>query len=220
MIIAVRRDSFVVVAADRFETSFDRSDEDTAPKLLLHSALPLTLAVVGLDDIADPRSGRPQSTRSFLERILGEITQPTELVFDRLCARIANRLHPAVRQTLRASGPDSEGRGVDLLIAFVRGTTAGMGVQRIGEGIETREVDRHQDAPPAVGEFLASGAYADPAALYGDKLSDAEFVANHLRRVVEAAGAHDATASAGGQRSIGGAVDVAIVNTRGARLAK
>lgn len=168
----------------------------------------------------DPRSGREQATRGFVERMIGEITQPTELALDRITQRIANRLQPAVRQVLRGRrGPDDP-PSVDILIGFVRGTTAGLGLQRVGERVESQELHRHLAAPQLLEGFFQTGQYADPATLYGEKLTDAEFVANSIRRAMMGAIAQEKVMSGGSNQEVGTAVDVVVITGKGAKLAR
>lgn len=207
--MGVCRDGFVVLAADRPRQDWGGHGPE---RLLLHSSLPLAVVVTGLDELRDPRSGRLADTYGVVRRVLAEIVQPTDLVLERIEARLANRLQPMVRETHRDPGVRVAGAvaRVDLLIGFNNGRVPGMGRLRVGQGVEVDGVRTFVDVPPELGEYLGRGAYAAPGAVLGERLSDPLFVAHHLRDVMV-----DGLHHLGLARD----VDVATITASGARSA-
>jgi hypothetical protein len=153
ILIAVQKEAFVVLAADRAEQNWSAAHTvDTQPKLILHPSLPLAIAWSGFPNFADRRSGRDLDTSNYLERLLAEITQPSELVLDRIQARISNRMHPLVRDRLRSVGAPGPDDRLDVVIGFLRGTTSGLGVMRLAQGWRVRRcrpTSRHQARWPS-----------------------------------------------------------------------
>jgi hypothetical protein len=79
-------------------------------------------------------------------------------------------------------------------------------------------VPTHFEAPGSLAEYFATGPYKDEATRFGTRLTDATFVANHLKRVVGDTIAKEAELSGGKNVEVGTAVEVATITARGARL--
>jgi hypothetical protein len=209
LVMGVCRETFVVLAADRTREDWGGPGPE---RLLLHPTLPLAVAVTGLGELRDPRSGRPVDTHEVVRRVLAEMVQPNELALERIEARLANRLQPMVRETRRDPGVRVAGAvsWVDLLIGFHNGRAPGMGRLRVGEGVEVCGLSTYVDVPPELRAYYRSGAYAAPGAVLGERLSDPLFVAHHLRDVMV-----DGLYHLGLARE----ADVATITAKGARLA-
>ena len=225
IVIAVRREPWIVVAADRYELSFAAGSvfhEDTQTKIILHPQQPFGFVTAGIYALPDSRSGRDLDTTTWLERSLAEFSQPAGFRLDNISARLANRFHPLVRAKIRDMPPNEpeEKKRFDVIIGYVRGTTAEMGRLRITDKVETTTLEKYHEAPPSLKEFYSSGQYASPAAIYGDRLTESTSLANYLRRVVQEGIAAEAQLNGGTNKEVGTAVDVAIIGPKNARLVR
>ncbi len=221
IVLASKRDSFIVVASERKALDIPAGIfEEDPQKIILHRSQPFAFVTTGIASLTDAMAGNQVDVTALLDRALGEFNNPAGFRLEDIAARIANRMHPMVRQKIRqvpANAPESE-RRVDIVIAYVRGTTAEMGRCRIADRVETGFLNTYVDAPGPILQFLQSDRFKTPTGLFAENLSDPVSVANHMRRVVLEAVAHDASLHGGKNELCGTTVEVAIIGPKLARF--
>jgi hypothetical protein len=219
IVMGVRNESAVVLAASRFDADSGAAPEETECRIALHPTLPLAVAISGLRQLRDPRSGRSIDTIEMTRRVVEDVGQANDLELGRLSTRLANRLHPLVREALRSTGSTSDPlAGVTLLIGYVHGLAAGMGLVRLGQRVDARPLETYIEHPDTLRSVYSSGPDRDPSALFGLSLRDSTVVAHHLRRVLADGIAYEAAVVDRSNSGCGTHVDVVVVNARGARL--
>lgn len=221
IIMGIQRPSFVVLGADQLEhghDAFGRPYEAFNRKIVLHPKLPLALATAGYANFSTQRK-----TIEHLEEVIGRISESVDLTLEHLRSELVDELHANVLLRLNdASGRpgfDSNLEKLDVFIALVNRHQASFGLLRLTHEVQfTSSTGGQIGAPSLIGPFLSQGRYADEGVLFGDNYQDSDSLACHVHRVLsEAIGV--AVLLESPVRTIGGNVDIVIVDAEGARIA-
>jgi len=217
IIMAVARERFAVVAADTLVVgvNFDKGEERTIGfrrKILAHSSVPLLVAMSGVG--ASRRGNLHQHLRDVVTHF-----DRGSLTVDKISRVIRARLHPFIHKARLEAPPEwTEQIRCTVFAAWVRDGKANI--------LKMHLTDRSQiwtpEADLLLGEHHRSvhecGPYSDLSKLYGMHITDPLPLAAHCRSVISYYIAADKELHGGENRRIGGEVDVAIVDVRGARL--
>lgn len=214
IIIATRRRSSVVIAADRQWHGFDTGGNPTTgitSKIAIHPRYPLAVATGGFYRL-------PVNAEL---RVVTELVQERINLIDRIAGvdarSVANvlgaELSPTVATALQLPGlPDEpEKNMVGLTIGTIhRGTAQLLRVRITGNGIGIEEGQGFIDAPPSLQATFEQEWLTDHA-VFAPKVEGPERIGRHFKAVIEEALAEDARLHGGRNFEIGGGADVVIV---------
>jgi hypothetical protein len=215
IVLALRRPTFAVIAADRRFTVDDGSHGEHT-KLVMHASLPFACATGGIAHFA----GLPttEHIQAILDGFLGVGGVPT---FNEVAMRFSQHFAPLLAPLLQSPPPGVDPAHLRVEVAMAR---VQAGVAEIADYVLTDHPSLSVGGqgfikPPAgLATFYTPPAWTT-AQLRGSPTATAPELALHARNVLEAGIAADATAHNGQNAECGGGVDVLVVDGTGASAA-
>jgi hypothetical protein len=172
----------------------------------------LAFAATGL--MIFPVEGRYEYVTAHLEELARTITSADQLIVTDIAAVVRARFQPAM---------DLERDKVQVFIALFKNGRADVGVQRVSDHRITDDPTRfvpgcrHYIMPGELWDFYGQGARLE--ALHQATLADSQEVGCLTRRLMQEGIDHERTLHASGaNKTIGGDLDVVLVNQAGASL--
>jgi hypothetical protein len=208
ILLSVRREDFVVMAADRRWVSAKSWGD--LPKIVLHPRLPLAFSTGGLTFLDGCET--PRHIWRATRRIPG--LEAPDLPCVMRCLK--EELRGRVKKVRRADPYPLPVplRLVIVTVALWRRGRAHLAVLQLTDGEREESRPDFFHYPPCLDVFYSR--YPGPGTIYGDGISDPGELAEHLRAVVAAGIAEEARIHGGRNQHCGGQVDVALVDVRGA----
>jgi hypothetical protein len=225
IVIAVRREEFVLIASDSFSTrNHGRQDYHRAivNKIELHPKLPMAVATAGLGDLPIMRGDDIQGqieVRKVVQNLFLTCRYERHLKKDHIEREVRRLFHPQVRaaHNLENERPELRGRGhLDVVVATYAERRTELIRLRLDKGV-TILINDGQLACSGVTEEYYQPRVRDPN-LYGDQLSSPPEVAGQLRRSVQAGIDFETSRKVENERECGGPINLAIVDSKGARF--
>jgi hypothetical protein len=206
LIVATKRPSFAVLAAEQFHGGVTRV---YAPKVVLHrdSAIPLAFAVAGTPHLL--LGGRAAPVTEHLLGFANSIKSANELELGEVARRLKELLSPGVQEKKCETG---------VFVALARKGVAAAGLLHLAYQAGGVTSTLHSECPQwCPGEIGAAFDARDWGLLHDPGNMDPDSVADQARRLVQKGIDYDEQLHSGRHESCGGKVDVVIVDSAGAR---
>jgi hypothetical protein len=225
IVIAIRRYEFVLIASDSFSTRNPGQNDyrrSIVNKIEIHPKLPVAVATAGLADlpIVNGASFEGQvGVREVVGNLFSACRYERHLKRENIEKEIRRRFLPQVQavHNLESERPDLAGRGhLDIIVATYAERKTELTRFRLEDRVKILKDD---------GQLVCSGLaeeYYLPRVrnpnLYGDQFTSLPDIAAQVCRSVQEGIDFEAAHKAENERECGGPINLAIVDSNGARL--
>ena len=207
IIVATKRDTFAVLAADQFHGS-NSGPPQFATKLATHTKLPLAFAVGGASWWPIGTPGRPAT--AHLQDFAATIRSMEELVVSDLAEKLRILVQPAMEHMQDKT---------TIYIALCKNGQPSLGIQQVSATRLTDDPTRfiplcEPFMPPAIRAFFHQESLC--SSVHDSSITKPDAVGESVRVVIQKCMDHEKSNNNNGQnRTIGGTIQVAIIEPSG-----
>jgi hypothetical protein len=225
IVIAVRRDEFVLIASDSFSTrNHGRHDyhRSIVNKIELHPKLPMAVATAGLADLPILKGSNPEgqvNVREVVRDLLATCRYDRHLKKENIEKEIRRLFLRPVQaiQNLENERPELIGRGhLDIIVATYADRKTELTRFRLEERMTILKYDGQLACSGVTEEYYQRRARN--ADLYGEQFTRLPEIAAQLCRSVQSGIDFEAARTADNERECGGPINLAIVDSGSARF--